>query len=376
MQHGASVHIVATAATVMLTAWLLPDTPRSDAAIAVGIALGLAAVEHCIPVRSPLLICVLVSALAVADAAHDAPAVADASHDVAMSTRVNAVAFVVLVCKSNDRTRDAAEGEHVVWRARLLACTLNHGKGWKDFIALTCGLAIDEIRQLQAAGYRTVAVSDEQAAFVTLKPLYSKPEQLSSPSAHYRGRWRNSNCQPHQSLQPYSKTRVQPASTTWRRWPHRDSSCVQQRNDFACTSLKLLAWNMTEYDVVLMADTDNVFLADPLDWVHAHAHHYFVATHEIVSRGYEGINSHLMLLQPSRVLFQILAENARTGGFEPYTNSDQDVIEQVFGAHRDFPALPPHRHGKSPAPWDCGRPMSRRGLDESVQACLKLVCGG
>jgi len=106
-------------------------------------------------------------------------------------------------------------------------------------------------------------------------------------------------------------------TTTWRRWPHRGTGCVQERNDHSCTSLKLLAWNLTQFDVVLQADADNIFLADPLEWVRAHSDHYFIASHEIVSRGYEGINSHLMLLQPSNILFRLLADNARTGGFEP-----------------------------------------------------------
>jgi hypothetical protein len=122
------------------------------------------------------------------------------------------------------------------------------------------------------------------------------------------------------------------------RWPRPNQSVhVQPRHDGRCTTMKLLAWSLTWYDAVLVADVDNVFAASPDSWVHAvaAAHeapppsdapastdgdsdgtlaaasspwkrletprrvHYFVAEREQGRRNYVGLNTHLMLITPN-----------------------------------------------------------------------------
>merc|ERR1711879_334760 len=57
------------------------------------------------------------------------------------------------------------------------------------------------------------------------------------------------------------------------------------------------------------------------------------ASPERYSRRYWGINSHLMVLKPSRDLFWALLSRAKRGEYIPYTNGEQDVLESVFPTH-------------------------------------------
>ena len=134
------------------------------------------------------------------------------------------------------------------------------------------------------------------------------------------------------------------------------SRVTRTRADYACTSLKLLAWNLTEYDKILMADTDVFFMEDPLPWLRRQWHLTFAATNELMNvnemadegrvsaRGYHGLNTHLVLLTPSTVVLELLLDLATTGSFVPYTNSEQDVIETLFASNRVHAPLPAHWH--------------------------------
>ena len=128
---------------------------------------------------------------------------------------------------------------------------------------------------------------------------------------------------------------------------------MQHRLDGACTGLKLLAWNMTAYDHILVSDTDVCFKELPLRWMRTQwaRGEYFVAEREPYLqwpslRPYAGLNSHLMLIQPDAQVFRLLVDMGRFRSFVPYTNGEQDVIETVFSPHRPMPALPAHRHSK------------------------------
>ena len=141
-------------------------------------------------------------------------------------------------------------------------------------------------------------------------------------------------------------------------WPrrlhnHTKNAAVQRRTDFRCTSLKLLAWNMTDYARVLIVDADVCMLSDPVPWMVRHRSEYFVAAHEPFGRWpnkrpYLGLNTHMVFLEPSRLLFRLLVDKGRTRSYVPYTNGEQDVVETVFADHADMPTLPPHTH-KCPA---------------------------
>ena len=141
-------------------------------------------------------------------------------------------------------------------------------------------------------------------------------------------------------------------------WPrllhnHTKHVAVQRRADFRCTSLKMLAWNMTQYARVLLVDADVCVLEDPVPWMERHRSEYFVAAREPFGkwpnkRPYLGLNTHMVLLEPSRLLFRLLVDKGRTRSYVPYTISEQDVVETVFADHADMPALPLHTH-KCPA---------------------------
>ena len=122
---------------------------------------------------------------------------------------------------------------------------------------------------------------------------------------------------------------------------------IQLRSDGRCTAHKLLVWNLTEYKRVMLADSDICLLQDPLPWMHEHRDRYFVAnSNGRWARGYEGIGSMLLYLQPDDLVFNMLIDMARTASYVPYTNGEQDVIETVFATHMQFPTLPNHTHTK------------------------------
>jgi len=142
--------------------------------------------------------------------------------------------------------------------------------------------------------------------------------------------------------------RIEKSDAT-RHWPR--SGRVQQRSDNECTSLKLLAWNLTEYSRLMVSDTDVCMRQDPLPWMRRHWSEYFVMGQEgrfgNMQRGYVGLNSHLFFLQPSTLLFRVLTDMATSGSFVPFTNGDQDVIETVFAPHAPRPELPTNLHAKA-----------------------------
>ena len=213
-------------------------------------------------------------------------------------------AIAVVVC-NNTFARDGTDrvghpASTAVHSAVLLACSLSAVGSALPRIALTHGLEPWAERRLQQAGFQLIDVPT--ARVPTLRASYS----LSSGNLL--------------------------------RWPRPNQSAhVQPRHDGRCTTMKLLAWSLTWYDAVLVADVDNVFAASPDSWVHAvaAAHeppppsdapastdgdsdgtlaaasspwkrletprrvHYFVAEREQGRRNYVGLNTHLMLITPN-----------------------------------------------------------------------------
>ena len=116
--------------------------------------------------------------------------------------------------------------------------------------------------------------------------------------------------------------------------------------------VKLHAWNLTEYDMLLVSDLDVLFVTSPLPALRrAHAERliFEASGAEYALRGYAGFNSHMMLIRPSRDLYAILTANAALGHFVPYTLGDQDVLETMLplsvgegSAGRPFSHVPQH----------------------------------
>jgi hypothetical protein len=154
------------------------------------------------------------------------------------------IAFLTFLCNSSD----------------------HHGHGWADQLlrAHRLGISVGRVstiekiaviygfheevsgtgsRALTAAGWRVWNVSAVPEAEFAMQPIYRY--NVSDP-------------------------------TLWPRRPAR----VQRRPDYKCTSLKLLAWNMTHFDRVFVSDTDVCVAEDPAPWAAAHVDEYFVATPE------------------------------------------------------------------------------------------------
>mmetsp|Transcript_48488 Transcript_48488/g.160683 ORF Transcript_48488/g.160683 Transcript_48488/m.160683 type:complete len:134 (+) Transcript_48488:677-1078(+) len=64
-------------------------------------------------------------------------------------------------------------------------------------------------------------------------------------------------------------------------WP-RNGRVQTWRQDHTCTSMKLLAFNFTQFDAVMVSDSDVCMFSDPGPWMEAQykANQYFIASHE------------------------------------------------------------------------------------------------
>jgi hypothetical protein len=113
--------------------------------------------------------------------------------------------------------------------------------------------------------------------------------------------------------------------------------------------MKFLAWNLSMFERVLLVDSDVCITSDPSRWVHLHRSEYFVGIPEVnvkytEQRGYLGLTTHMMLLQPSPVVFKILIDQGVSRSYVPATNTEQDVLETVFSPHKRYPPMMRHRH--------------------------------
>ncbi len=125
--------------------------------------------------------------------------------------------------------------------------------------------------------------------------------------------------------------------------------------DARCSALKALAWNLTQFELALLGDVLIRFDADPVPWMHAAIASglHFAARHRLLSNwvpdynvslraGSDGLDTALVALRPSNLVYRTLRDKARTASFVPRTNTFEDVLETVFAARASFPPLPVH----------------------------------
>lgn len=169
---------------------------------------------------------------------------------------------------------------------------------------------------------------------------------------------------------------------------------VQERKDGWATYFKFLAWKLLQCKKVLLFDADMHFsekvmkngtlaersgreieesiMSGPAD--EFSAHHEICGYHEfsdhfetfvrqkkgceISSRGYDGLNSRVMLLTPSQRVYDLFTDTASNGSFVPYTQCEQDVIESLviegkFKVTSDRVKTVPliHKKASRPDPW-------------------------
>lgn len=215
------------------------------------------------------------------------------------------VPVVVPLCNGTDYRGWGARDQ--LDRANRLACSLKSSPVRK--VAMTYSMSPQALKSLRDMGYEVIDLTSVPAKAFTLKPMHTPP-----PASKGGG------SRPERRYIPGTR--------------------LQDRNDFGCTSFKLLAWNLTQFSRIFMVDSDIFFMEDPAPWLEKHRGSHFIAQHEQGIKMYDGIQSNVMMLKPNEDVAAILLENAVTGGFLPFTNGDQDVIESVYSSHKVYPPLP------------------------------------
>ena len=105
----------------------------------------------------------------------------------------------------------------------------------------------------------------------------------------------------------------------------------QKRRDGWATMLKQYAWRLVEYKMLLLVDLDVLLVETPLRALTlalSHGVTFCAAAEKRI--GYTGVRTHLVLLRPSVDMFTLLMGNALSGHWQPYTSTEQDVIESHF----------------------------------------------
>ena len=107
----------------------------------------------------------------------------------------------------------------------------------------------------------------------------------------------------------------------------------QWRRDGWATVLKLFAWRLVEYSMVLLVDLDVLLVETPQPFLERAVTNgvvFHAAVEDRTGANYTGVRTHLVLLRPSMDTFAMLMSNAIRGHWLPYTLTEQDVIETAF----------------------------------------------
>jgi hypothetical protein len=261
-------------------------------------------------------------------------------------------------------------------RALLHACALAGMRSKVRLWALTYGFPAESIARLRAAGYRIRDMSHVHPASFSLSPLTFEL-RMRTPNIRAAIKQNRSKDLP---VNPAIAAQLRKLPQTIEYKTHES----QMRRDYVCTSIKMLAWNLTEHSNVLVVDADLYLRTDPLPWMSRFRSEIFVAHSEVGERAYRGLNSRLMYLQPDRRIFELLRRAAISGNYVPYTNSEQDVLETFFSApvlsHGvDSMPMPDSVHTKEP--WCVAEPQkphkimvceSQTTYDETLPQCAQL----
>ena len=131
---------------------------------------------------------------------------------------------------------------------------------------------------------------------------------------------------------------------------------LQNRKDGPCTSLKLWAWDLVDYEAIFHTDSDVCFRQNPdpfvAEFVHNDTDVELRAFCETAKRKWQAFNTHLMMFRPSVQIGNILRAKSATGDFVGYTNTEQDVLETFF----------------SPTSWCVGNPNGDGGVKFPLHA--------
>lgn len=197
--------------------------------------------------------------------------------------------FVVCV---NNKDHLGHDGMLQIYRAVALSCSLNKVGSKLKRYALLYGYDQKAKALLVGADFKIIDVSDVDMK-PAYKPIYSSEESIKK------------------------KRRTSPDK-------------VQKREDGWATYYKFLLWQQTEFDKLLFSDTDVVILENPDSWLETGKYDEFLCDIEVAKRNYDGLNTHMMLITPSKDIYELLVLKATQGSYVAYTNTEQDVIETVL----------------------------------------------
>ena len=230
-------------------------------------------------------------------------------------------AIGLVICKSQNSKAHSSKSDnialsHAAWWFRSLQVAAGQKRGNVDHIAIVSGFHAHDLRN--ESWDRIIEVQ---------------------PDAPYLRPHNNSNHLGHRNPLSIRET------------PRGGEHTVHYRRDETCGALKLAAWNLTEYDGILLSEPHLCFNAsfDSLAWFEMviRSRSYFYADFDASPHHYNNLNTRMIFLKPSDLIFQLLNDKAAVGNVMQHTKKDQNIIETIFGRHwSGFVKLPSHEHHK------------------------------
>ena len=183
--------------------------------------------------------------------------------------------MVPLCNQGRDYQNNKADIE--IERALLHACALAGMRSKVRLWALTYGFGAESIARLRAAGYKIRDMSHVHPASFSLSPL-AFDLRMRMPEIRAAIKYNRSKDLP---VNPAIAAQLRKMPQTIEYKTHES----QMRRDYVCTSIKMLAWNLTEHSNVLVVDADLYLRTDPLPWMTRYSSELFVAHSEVWACG-------------------------------------------------------------------------------------------
>lgn len=229
-----------------------------------------------------------------------------------------------------------AGNTNMVLDAAVAICTARHYGSKMPFLLDFANLRGDHVEMLAGLGWKVHNVTDSIGMWQSkYKPVYNKTQAL-------------------QEHRPWTDQHV------------------QNRRDGWATYFKFKAWTHEEYDKILISDADVIWRANPDPVLEGPGSDFVFQTFlEKADRTSKGLNTHLMIITPSKDTYEKLVEWASSGAYLPYTNTEQDVLESHFRGYRNGDSvmgLFKHRHTHSVC-LDAGRLARVQTCEDIWRAC-------
>lgn len=208
------------------------------------------------------------------------------------------IALFTTLIQTDDHHR--AESTNMVSDAAVMICTARHHGSKMPFLMDFANLRDDHVAMLAVLGFQMHNVTDSIGMWQSkYKPCYSKAQAIQE-------------------------------NRSWKDQP------VQERRDGWATYFKFKAWTYDKYDKILISDTDIIWKDSPDPILAGLGFDIdFDAFPEKEDRARMGLNTHLMIITPSKDRYEQLVDWASSGHYFPYTNTEQDVLESNLDVHEE-----------------------------------------